>query len=209
LRYDDAHREVETLREALEQSKSQFAQLFALAEPATTSAPTMLVDKSSAVTAAQSEIGEAQVSSCPQPISAIKGIGRTYAQRLYAAGVGTFWEVANLSDEDFIRILELSGKKLQRVNFEAIRKAARQLAEKTNSIGRLWDGRPPDDFEPLEGIGKTYAKRLYEAGICTFEALANTSVERLMEICPPTKLKRPDYLGWIEQARERISAPRG
>jgi predicted flap endonuclease-1-like 5' DNA nuclease/DNA repair exonuclease SbcCD ATPase subunit len=145
--------------------------------------------------------GEVRTSECPQDLAMTKGIGSVFEQRLYAAGIGTFWELANLTDDDFKRILELDDRQLLRVDFEAIRTDARRLAVETDSVGRVWQGAEPDDFEPLEGIGSVYERRLYEAGICTYEALANTPIERLMEICPPTKLRKPNYADWIAQAR--------
>ncbi|MCS6848494.1 MAG: helix-hairpin-helix domain-containing protein [Anaerolineae bacterium] len=157
--------------------------------------------KEVAMRAAVEAGGEVRTSECPQDLAMTKGIGSVFEQRLYAAGIGTFWELANLSDDDFKRILELDDRQLLRVDFDAIRTDARRLAVETNSVGRVWQGNEPDDFEPIEGIGSVYERRLYEAGICTYEALANTPIERLMEICPPTKLRKPNYADWIAQAR--------
>ncbi len=157
--------------------------------------------KEVAMRAAVEAGSEVRPSECPQDLAMTKGIGSVFEQRLYAAGIGTFWELANLTDDDFKRILELDDRQLLRVDFEAIRTDARRLAVETNSVGRVWQGAEPDDFEPLEGIGSVYERRLYEAGICTYEALANTPIERLMEICPPTKLRKPNYADWIAQAR--------
>jgi predicted flap endonuclease-1-like 5' DNA nuclease len=157
--------------------------------------------KEAAVRAAAEAGREVKTSECPQDLAMTRGIGSVFEQRLYAAGIGTFWELANLTDDDFKRILELDERQLLRVDFEAIRNDARRLASETDSVGRVWQGEEPDDFEPLEGIGSVYERKLYEAGICTFEALANATVEQLMAICPPTKLRKPNYADWIAQAR--------
>jgi len=138
---------------------------------------------------------------CPQALSAAKGIGSTFEKRLYEAGLGTFWELANLSDEDFRVILALDGGLPMRSNFQTIRDDARRLAVETDSVGCFWQGPPPDDFAPLEGIGDAFKRRLYAAGICTFEALANATVEQLTAICPPSRLRTPNYADWIAQAR--------
>lgn len=142
---------------------------------------------------------------CPQHLSDIKGIGSVYEQRLYAAGIGSYWELAHLSDDDFKRILEFTPLQLERINLNDIRADALRLAKATKSQGRRWTRQAPDDFEPLEGIGHTYEKRLYDAGICTFEALANASVELLEEICHAPAQFRPDYALWIKQAQEIVT----
>ncbi|MCX7839933.1 MAG: helix-hairpin-helix domain-containing protein, partial [Anaerolineae bacterium] len=139
---------------------------------------------------------------CPQHLSDVKGIGSVYETRLYAAGVGTYWELSQLSDADLKQILQLTDLQAKQMDFRAIRAEARRLARQTKSLGRRWNGQMPDDFEPLEGIGKTYEKRLYDAGICTYEALANATVELLEEVCRAPKRFKPDYAKWIRQAKE-------
>jgi len=171
------------------------------AEPLTLTRQYVKEAKEAAIRAATKAGREVKTSECPQDLAMTRGIGSVFEQRLYAAGIGTFWELANLTDDDFKRILELDDRQLLRVDFEAIRNDARRLALETDSVGRVWQGEEPDDFEPLEGIGSVYERKLYEAGICTFEALANATVEQLMAICPPTKLRKPNYADWIAQAR--------
>lgn len=138
---------------------------------------------------------------CPQHLSDVKGIGSVYETRLYAAGVGSYWELSQLSDEDFKQILQLTDLQAKQMDFRAMRAEARRLARQTKSLGRRWNGQMPDDFEPLEGIGQTYEKRLYDAGICTYEALANATVELLEEVCRAPKRFKPDYAAWIRQAQ--------
>jgi predicted flap endonuclease-1-like 5' DNA nuclease len=138
---------------------------------------------------------------CPQVLSMAKGIGSTFEKRLYEAGIGTFWELANLPDEDFRLVLALDDRLPLRTDFQAIRDDARRLAVETDTVDRIWQGPPPDDFEPLEGIGEVFKRRLYAAGICTFEALADATVEQLTAICPPSRLRTPNYADWIAQAR--------
>ena len=83
---------------------------------------------------------------------------------------------------------------------------AARLARETRSVGRKWTGEPPDDLEPLSGIGSAVEKRLYEAGICTYASLAAASPELLEEICPAALFHGADYALWIEQARQRLAA---
>ncbi len=40
----------------------------------------------------------------------------------------------------------------------------------------------PDDLRQIEGIGPTYARRLHDAGIRTFAALASLSPRQVMEL---------------------------
>lgn len=137
--------------------------------------------------------------SCPQDLERIFGVGVVYERRLYAAGVGSFWEVAQLSNETLKDILEVEA--FQDVDPEAIRRSAMELAVETGSVNRVWDGTPPDDFEPLAGIGTTFERRLYDAGLCTYRDLAKATASELERICRPPSFQKPDFSGWIEAAR--------
>ena len=149
-------------------------------------------------------VGAIAYSSCPQDLSRVHGIGDVYEQRLYAAGIGTYWELASASEADLRAILDI--KDFQAIDLAAIRQTASNLAEETGSFGRAWDGSEPDDLASLEGIGETFERRLYEAGICTFAALAGSTPERLAEISQAPAWQQVDYAGWIESARERLAA---
>jgi predicted flap endonuclease-1-like 5' DNA nuclease len=137
---------------------------------------------------------------CPQDLSAVAGIGPVFEERLYKAGIGSYWEVAEMRNSDLAAVLG------EPADYDAIRASALQQATESNSVGRTWDGTPPDDFEVLAGIGEIYEKRLYEAGICTYEALAATPKERLAEICAAPKGRAPDYDEWIAEAYRRAAA---
>jgi len=143
--------------------------------------------------------GIRELTGCPQDLAKVKGIGSVYETRLYEAGIGTFWELANTDEDELRRIFGL--KEFQKVDLAAIKANARRLAEETHTEGLGWSGTPPDDFEPLEGIGPVFEGRLYEAGICTYEALANATVEQLAEICKAPAWRMPDYAHWIAQAK--------
>ncbi len=140
---------------------------------------------------------------CPQDLSRISGIGAVYETKLYAAGIGTYWELSEIADQDLVRVLEVQD--FQAVDIVAVKADALKLAEETDTVGRYWDGTPPDDFEKLEGIGEVYERRLYDAGICTFRALAEISAEQLQEICQAPDWRRPDYASWIAQAERLIA----
>lgn len=137
----------------------------------------------------------------PQRLSAIDGIGPIFEQRLYNAGIGSYWEVATLDDETLRRILKLSKARAALVRFDAIRASARRLAEETQTPGCIWSGEPVDDFEKIPGIGEVYKRRLYDAGVRTYAALASVTPQQLEEICASRSPVPPDYVGWIEAAR--------
>ena len=142
--------------------------------------------------------------SCPQDLEEIEGIGRIYEQRLYAAGIGTFWEVGMIADTELSAILDI--REFQDVNLAAIKADALRLAQESDTMGHMWDGSVPDDFEILEGIGPVLERRLYSAGICTYEALAEATEALLERIAAAPAFQRPDYQRWIAQARERLAA---
>jgi predicted flap endonuclease-1-like 5' DNA nuclease len=141
---------------------------------------------------------------CPQDLSAVPGVGQVFEDRLYAAGIGSYWELAETPADELATILNV--RAFQGVDLDTIKAAAMRQAVETNSLGRAWDGTPPDDFAGLPGIGEVYERRLYEAGICTFAALAATSAERLAEVCQAPRARTPDYAAWIALAAERVAA---
>lgn len=147
-----------------------------------------------------------QLVACPQDLSAVHGIGPVYEERLYAAGIGTYWSLAQASDDELVAIL--GTQSFQDTDLGAIKAAAMKLAAETNSLGRAWNGSPPDDFDGLPGIGEVYERRLYEAGICTYEAMAAASPEQLAAICKAPPMRTPDYATWIATAAELSAARR-
>lgn len=139
-----------------------------------------------------------------QDLSMIDGIGETYEQRLYTAGVGTYWELANLNDAELRQILHISDLQMYTTDFADIRLQAHQLAVDTNTTGLLWEGEVPDDFARIKGIGKIYEQRLYDAGIRTYRALAASKVEDLAAILGP-QVFHPQINQWITQAQAFVN----
>lgn len=144
------------------------------------------------------------VSDCPQNLTTIAGIDAAYESRLYAAGIGSYWQVANTSEQDLGRVLDIQD--MQNLDLAAVRAAAGKLAEETGTVGRSWDGSPPNDLETITGVSDLYKGKLYQAGICTFDALANATIAQLDAICQEPDWRRPDYAGWILQAQEHLVA---
>jgi len=139
---------------------------------------------------------------CPQHLSDVYGIGSVFEQRLYGAGIGTFWQLYKMPFDQLRQILNLTGLQKESVDLKVIRADALRLAKETASKGRLWNGTLPDDLEPLEGIGPVYEKRLYDAGICTYAALAQTTPEQLEAICGAGGVRKPNFKAWIKQAQK-------
>lgn len=157
--------------------------------------------KATAADAAISAMRFPVVSADCQKLSIINGIGEVFEQRLYTAGIGSYWEVAHLANHQFQQMLRLSDWQMTAVDLDAIRAQALQLAQATETVGLLWEGETPDDFERIEGIGKMLEMRLYSAGIRTYAALATSTVEELNRLLGPM-VKKPDVEQWIVQARQ-------
>jgi predicted flap endonuclease-1-like 5' DNA nuclease len=136
-----------------------------------------------------------------QALTNVAGIGSVRQQKLYNAGVGTFWELSNLDNDMLENLFSLSASRLQRVDFNETRASARQLADETDTVGLLWDGERVDDMEPIAGIGRVFEQRLYEAGLTTYESIAGTTPEHLAEVIHAPEFNQPDYGAWINDAK--------
>ena len=161
--------------------------------------------KAGVVNAAIKQGGVPKITETPQDLADVHGIGSVFEQRLYDVGVGTYWELAQLSDQQLVSFLQIGELQLLHMNLDAIRADALRLARTTDTVSLIWEGEQPDDFEPIKGIGKVFEQRLYAAGIRTYKTLANTTVEQLAAVCQARKPLEPNYAGWIQQARAWLS----
>jgi predicted flap endonuclease-1-like 5' DNA nuclease len=141
-----------------------------------------------------------------QDMVQVRGIGKASEQRLYEAGVGTYWELANLTDEDLDRILRPNPAQRAQLDYPTVRTEALRLARETGTGGAIWNAKQIDDLEAISGISATFEQRLYEAGISTYEALAAATVAQLADCCRAPATMMPNYASWITAARERIAA---
>lgn len=173
------------------------------AEPAAIGevAPSRVAAKTAPIQAALISGVRPQTTAIVQDLAALKGIGPVYEQRLYERGIGTFWEVANLSNDEFVDYLKPNRAAQKQLDFDAIRADALRLARETFSMGHLWDGAAVDDLQRIEGVGQIMEQRLYDAGIHTFEQLAGITLEQLSAIIGDSELFTPDLMDWITQAR--------
>jgi predicted flap endonuclease-1-like 5' DNA nuclease len=149
------------------------------------------------------------VSAGCQDLSSIVGIGEIFEQRLYEAGIGTFWEVANLSEAEFRQIVRVTGWQQGSIDFEGIQVQALRFAQEGNTVGLLWEGDQPDDLARIKGIGKVFEQKLYDGGIRTYRALAAATEEDLAAILG-SQVVHPQLSQWIRQA-EALAAggPKG
>ena len=175
------------------------------AKPKAAELPGLLEELESATPPTETAVKEF-VAACPQHLSDVHGIGSAYETRLYAAGIGSYWQLSQTSDEALAEALELEEGQREQFDFAAVKSEALRLARETRSEGRRWNQEPPDDLEPIEGIGKAFEKRLYDAGICTYDAIARMTPAELAEVCPSPTLKESDYAQWIGQAMRLAAA---
>lgn len=210
--------QVEQLRGELDAERGRAAALTQTESAATESqAPQTLVPEAAAAatlaadTTAWSQNDDGAIpleAACPQDLSAVRGIGEAYEQRLYNAGIGTFWDLAQKGEDELASILGLDETQRMAVNLASIRGDALRLARETKSQKRTWKGGTPDDLNLISGISRVYEGRLYEAGICTYQALAESTVERLAEVCHAPNHNHSHYQSWIDQANSFVQTGR-
>lgn len=195
----DLTAQVEQLRGDLDSERAQTAGM--KQTPATAPEPAAKAATLAATAAEQDNATMALETVCPQDLSSVHGVGAEFEQRLYNAGIGTYWEVSQRTEQELAQILELGDVQHTSVNLAAIRGDALRLARETKTQNRTWKGGTPDDFDRIKVIGRVYEGRLYEAGICTYAALAKCTVEQLASICRAPQFNANHYQSWIDQAR--------
>ncbi|MDH7486950.1 MAG: DUF4332 domain-containing protein [Anaerolineae bacterium] len=136
-----------------------------------------------------------------QDLTAIRGIGPVFEQKFYAAGIGTYAQLAALSDDQIKAIIQ--PQEWQEFDYESWNEQARRLAEETGTVGAVWNGVIPDDLSQIKGIGEVFEQKLYQAGIMTFADLAARTPEELKAIIQPEEWQALDFADWIAQARAR------
>ncbi len=128
-------------------------------------------------------------------LTRIQGIGPRFAEILNEAGIRHYSDLAAMSPDDLQAIVQAPA--WRKVDYVSWITQAQVLAVSP----------PPqaagDDLQEIDGIGATYARRLREAGIDSFAALAASDEQTLQEIIAAPEWRKPDVASWIAQARER------
>jgi predicted flap endonuclease-1-like 5' DNA nuclease len=138
----------------------------------------------------------------PDNFARIKGIGVSYRQRLYEAGIYTWQQLVDTDVETLRKITRAKPN----ADIENWQTQAQALMEKYKREGATYHGPPPDDLTAIAGIGPTTLDALYHAGICTFAQLAAATPEQLRDLLPaPAVGVEVDYTPWIEQAKRLAS----
>jgi hypothetical protein len=99
------------------------------------------------------------LTSQPQNLSQIDGIDNIFEKRLFAAGVGSYWEVANLHNTVFEQILKLDELQHSDFPFDEVRANAFSMAQQTETIGLIWEGQQVDDFDAVAGMGDSFEQQ--------------------------------------------------
>jgi len=138
---------------------------------------------------------------CPDNLTRIAGIGKRYKERLYAAGIFTWHQLAETSTEELRAITRAQPN----ADITGWIENARKLAQQHGRTGAVYHGPIPDDFTEIRGIGPATMQALYNAGIYTYAQLAQTSVERLSQVFPAPSIGDGfDFESWIRAAAERV-----
>ena len=142
----------------------------------------------------ESWIAQARAMADPDQLEDIVGIGEVFAQRLNEAGIYTFAQLAELTPERLEEIAEEEGPQQIDANswIAQAKGFAFKKAQHTRALGSRARQMPQhqDSLEEIDGIGPVYAKRLNEAGIFSFEQLAEQTPEQSARNYQPGRVAR-------------------
>lgn len=123
------------------------------------------------------------------PLIDIKGIGPVYQDRLYAAGIVTFEQVA-ATHPDRLRAI-VDPETTFDLDIESWHEQARKLAHLPSR----------DPLIDINGIGPVYEQRLLNAGVTSFEQLASMTEAQIRAIIKPEAWQNVDIPSWIAEAK--------
>jgi predicted flap endonuclease-1-like 5' DNA nuclease len=191
----------------------------AVTEPAVVKAeePAAVVTKPIRKAAAQSEIvkaaepvAEAVVATAAEPakpddLTLIEGIGPKSAAALAAGGVTTFAQVAALTPAALEALVK--GQKVRLVGSTASWPSQARLAA-AGELTALEDlqrriksgGKVHDDLTQIEGVGPKAQEALYQAGLLTYQDIAQVAPDTLRLILAGAGLTTLNPDRWPEQA---------
>ena len=149
---------------------------------------------------------EAEPAAEPDDLTLIEGIGPKSAAALADAGITTFAQVAAMQPdalEDAIksRKVRLVGS-TETWPLQARLAAAGDMSALENVKGRIKDGILHDELTKIEGLGPKAQEALYDAGVRTFDDIANRTPDALRDVLTQAGMKsvKPDT--WPEQASQ-------
>jgi predicted flap endonuclease-1-like 5' DNA nuclease len=123
-------------------------------------------------------------------------IGEAYQRRLYGAGIFSFEELAALTPARLHEIIGVDGLDYELVLREAAKAARGEAISDAGSAGRR-RRRQRDSLERINGIGVVYQRKLFAAGIDTFEDLTAAGPDKLYEVLEADL----EYGPWITEAQ--------
>lgn len=136
----------------------------------------------------------------PDDLTRVRGIGKAYQKKLYGAGICTWHELSQTEEK---RLREVTNA-AHGIETAAWKDDAEKLAKESGRTGALYRGPRPDDLRTIAGITPTIQTFLYRAGVVTYQQLAETTPEELIEILPKISNLTPEYVRpWIQQAQEK------
>lgn len=133
----------------------------------------------------------------PDDLTQIAGVTRGYQQRLYAAGIYTWHQVAT---GDVNVLADVTGASRD-AQVERWPVGAKALAERHGRINAAYSGPPPDDLTRIRGIHAAEAQALYHAGITSYRQLADTPEEELAALVAGSEAESHEYAAWRRVAQ--------
>jgi predicted flap endonuclease-1-like 5' DNA nuclease/prefoldin subunit 5 len=123
-------------------------------------------------------------------------IGEAYQRRLYGAGIFSFEELAALTPVRLHEIIGVDGLDYELVLREAAKAARGEAITDAGGVGRR-RRRQRDSLERINGIGVVYQRKLFAAGIDTFEDLIAAGPDKLYEVLEADL----EFAAWITEAQ--------
>jgi predicted flap endonuclease-1-like 5' DNA nuclease len=140
----------------------------------------------------------------PDDLTLIEGIGPKSAAALAAAGITSFAQIASMAPAELETLV-----KQRRVRLvgstdtwpqQARLAASGDLTALEDFQKRIKGGILHDDLTEIEGIGPKAQAALYQAGIRTYQDLAQSTPDALRRILDDAELKTVNPQTWPEQA---------
>ncbi len=123
-------------------------------------------------------------------LTMVKGIGPTYQKRLEDQGIGSIEDLIKKSPEQLANVLKCSLKK------------AVQILDYASSLSQgkfQKEDQPLDRLTKVPGIGPTYAKRLIEKGITTYEEILKADEVLLKDITKASLKKIKEWKDYLRR----------